>query len=57
MLWYEELLLLFLQAPAGDFKISGAGIEIGDALGQREPAPWLVVEHCEVTFAGRRRKL
>lgn len=36
MLWYEELLLLFFRAPAGDFKISAAGIEIGGGLGQRE---------------------
>jgi peptidoglycan/xylan/chitin deacetylase (PgdA/CDA1 family) len=36
MLWYEELFLLFLRAPAGDFKISAAGIEVGGVLAQRE---------------------
>ena len=36
MLWYEELFLLFLRAPAGDFKISAAGIEVGGILGPRE---------------------
>jgi len=36
MFWYEELLLLILRAPAGDFKISDAGIEVCGALGQGE---------------------
>jgi len=36
MLWYEELLLLFLRARAGHFKISASGIEVGGVLGERE---------------------
>jgi peptidoglycan/xylan/chitin deacetylase (PgdA/CDA1 family) len=36
MLWYEELLLLFLRAPDGNFNIRCAGIEIGGVLGERE---------------------
>jgi peptidoglycan/xylan/chitin deacetylase (PgdA/CDA1 family) len=36
MLWYEEFLLLLLRAPAGDFRISSAGIEISGFLGPRE---------------------
>jgi peptidoglycan/xylan/chitin deacetylase (PgdA/CDA1 family) len=36
MLWYEEFLLLLLRAPAGDFRISSAGIEISGVLGPRE---------------------
>lgn len=36
MLWYEELLLLFLRAGAGRFEISAGGIEISGVLGERE---------------------
>jgi peptidoglycan/xylan/chitin deacetylase (PgdA/CDA1 family) len=36
MLWYEELLLMFLRAPAGNFAISWEGVEIGGVLGERE---------------------
>ena len=36
MLWYEELFLLFLRAPAGHFEISGEGILIQGDLGSRE---------------------
>lgn len=36
MLWYEELLLLFLRARAGSFKIAGDGLEIEGVLGERE---------------------
>lgn len=36
MLWHEELLLLFLRTPAGDFNISSSGIEIGGVFGERE---------------------
>jgi peptidoglycan/xylan/chitin deacetylase (PgdA/CDA1 family) len=36
MLWHEELLLLFLRARAGSFRICGEGIEIGGVLGARE---------------------
>jgi peptidoglycan/xylan/chitin deacetylase (PgdA/CDA1 family) len=40
MLWYEELLLAFMRAPAGNFKISSEtssnAIEISGVLGERE---------------------
>ncbi len=36
MLWYEELQLLYLRAPAGSFKFSYEGIEISGVLGERE---------------------
>lgn len=35
-LWYEELFLLLLRAPAGSFKISLAEIEIGGTLAGRD---------------------
>jgi len=34
-LWYEELFLLFLRAPAGHFEISSAGVRIEGDLGSR----------------------
>jgi len=36
MLWHEELLLLFLRAPAGSFKILSDTTEISGVLGERE---------------------
>lgn len=36
MLWYEELLLLFLRAPKGAFNIVEDKLEIGGVLGERE---------------------
>ncbi len=36
MLWYEELLLLFLRARPGRFEISADGIELSGVLGERE---------------------
>ncbi|MGP0021542.1 MAG: methyltransferase domain-containing protein [Candidatus Sulfotelmatobacter sp.] len=36
MLWYEELFLLFLRAPAGHFEISSEGILIQGQLGSLE---------------------
>jgi len=36
MLWHEELLLMFLRAPAGNFEIEGAGIRLQGTLGSRE---------------------
>jgi peptidoglycan/xylan/chitin deacetylase (PgdA/CDA1 family) len=36
MLWYENLLLMFLRARAGDFAISFDGIEISGTLRHRE---------------------
>jgi peptidoglycan/xylan/chitin deacetylase (PgdA/CDA1 family) len=35
-LWYEELLMLFLRAPAGQFEISCESISLGGELGARE---------------------
>ncbi|MGB6476315.1 MAG: polysaccharide deacetylase family protein [Candidatus Sulfotelmatobacter sp.] len=35
-LWYEELFLLLLRAPAGSFKISCSDVEIGCTLGHRK---------------------
>lgn len=35
-LWYEELFLLLVRAPAGAFEISAEGIAIQSALGSRE---------------------
>jgi peptidoglycan/xylan/chitin deacetylase (PgdA/CDA1 family) len=36
MLWYEALLLAFMRAPAGNFKICSDNLEIGGVLGERE---------------------
>ncbi|MFZ1160043.1 MAG: polysaccharide deacetylase family protein [Candidatus Sulfotelmatobacter sp.] len=36
MLWHEELLLLFLRARAGSFRICREGVEIAGVLGARE---------------------
>jgi len=36
MLWYEDMQLLFLRAPAGNFQLSFEGIEINGTLGKRE---------------------
>lgn len=36
MLWYEELQLLYLRAPAGDFTLSCDSAEISGCLGERE---------------------
>src|SRR5271165_6602583 len=36
MLWYEELFLLFLRAPAGAFEISSEGVLVEGDLGSRE---------------------
>lgn len=36
MLWYENLLLMFLRARGGEFKLSFEGIEISGALRDRE---------------------
>jgi peptidoglycan/xylan/chitin deacetylase (PgdA/CDA1 family) len=35
-LWYEQLFLLFLRAPAGSFNITSAEIEISDTLAGRD---------------------
>lgn len=36
MLWYENLLLAFMRAPAGNFKICSDNIEVSGILGERE---------------------
>jgi len=36
MLWYEELLLLFMRARAGSFEICSDNIEVSGVLGERE---------------------
>jgi peptidoglycan/xylan/chitin deacetylase (PgdA/CDA1 family) len=36
MLWHEELLLLFLRARAGSFRICRDGVEVSGVLGARE---------------------
>jgi peptidoglycan/xylan/chitin deacetylase (PgdA/CDA1 family) len=35
-LWYEDLFLIFLRAPAGNFTIRGRDVEVGGILGTRE---------------------
>lgn len=37
MLWYEKLLLLFLRAREGAFKVASEEIEISGFLGERQP--------------------
>jgi peptidoglycan/xylan/chitin deacetylase (PgdA/CDA1 family) len=36
ILWYQELLLVFLRAPAGKFELLCEGVEIGGLLGETE---------------------
>jgi peptidoglycan/xylan/chitin deacetylase (PgdA/CDA1 family) len=36
MLWYHDLQLLFLRAPAGSFALTGDGIEISGVLAERD---------------------
>ncbi|HYA61773.1 MAG TPA: polysaccharide deacetylase family protein [Candidatus Sulfotelmatobacter sp.] len=58
MLWYEELLLLFLRAPAGEFHITGAGIEADGVLGEREQRRalwWSLVRRLSQIDAERRK--
>jgi len=57
MLWYEELYLLFLRAPSGQFEISGAGIVIsGDLQGrpERRAAWWNSVKRLSQIDADNR---
>jgi peptidoglycan/xylan/chitin deacetylase (PgdA/CDA1 family) len=57
-LWYEELFLLLLRAPAGSFKISSADIEIGGMLAgrdQRRALWWNLVKQLSQCGAGSRK--
>ena len=57
MLWYEELLLLFLRARAGRFAISEDGIEISGVLEEREQRRalwWSAVKRLSQVDAGSR---
>lgn len=64
MLWYEELLLAFMRAPAGNFKISSetpsSNIEIGGVLGEREQRRalwWTVVKRLSQVDAETRERI
>lgn len=57
MLWHEELLLMFLRAPAGNFKIGAADIELEGVLEgveQRRVLWWNVVKRLSQVDAGSR---
>jgi peptidoglycan/xylan/chitin deacetylase (PgdA/CDA1 family) len=57
MLWYEELLLLFLRAQAGGFEISCEGVLIQGELGSREERRaiwWSAVKRLSEVDAGIR---
>jgi peptidoglycan/xylan/chitin deacetylase (PgdA/CDA1 family) len=57
MLWYEELFLLFLRAPAGQFEIAAEAIAIQGELGSREARRavwWNSVKRLSRIDAGRR---
>jgi peptidoglycan/xylan/chitin deacetylase (PgdA/CDA1 family) len=59
MLWYEDLLLLFLRAPAGRFSISVTGVEISGVLGevdQRRRLWWNAVKRLSPVGAQCRQK-
>jgi peptidoglycan/xylan/chitin deacetylase (PgdA/CDA1 family) len=59
MLWYEELLLLFLRARPGRFEISSDGIEISGILGERERRRalwWSAVKRLSQVGAERRER-
>lgn len=57
MLWYEELFLLFLRAPAGPFQIAEAGVVIEGHLrgpGDRRATWWSSVKRLSQIDATRR---
>ena len=57
MLWYEELFLLFLRAPAGNLEISCEGVLIRGELGSREERRaiwWSAVKRLSQVDAGIR---
>ena len=58
MLWYEELFLLFLRAPAGHFEISSEGVLIQGDLGSREQRRavwWNSVKRLSQVDSGKRK--
>jgi peptidoglycan/xylan/chitin deacetylase (PgdA/CDA1 family) len=61
MLWYQELLLVFLRAPAGSFTLSSDGVQIAGVLGEREQrrAVWwgAVQRLSQITAESRERFL
>ncbi len=57
MLWYEELFLLFLHAPAGRFEIASGGVAIEGEFGSREGRRtlwWGAVQRLSKVDAGSR---
>jgi peptidoglycan/xylan/chitin deacetylase (PgdA/CDA1 family) len=57
-LWYEELFLLFLRAPAGAFKVFSADLEINDVLdgrAQRRALWWNSVKRLSQLNAANRK--
>jgi len=59
MLWYEELLLMFLRARAGGFEISSGEIQISGVLGEREQRRavwWSAVKRLSQVDAGSRER-
>jgi peptidoglycan/xylan/chitin deacetylase (PgdA/CDA1 family) len=59
MLWYEELFLLFLRAPAGHFEVSSEGVLIQGELGlrqQRRAIWWSAVKRLSQVDAGIRSR-
>jgi peptidoglycan/xylan/chitin deacetylase (PgdA/CDA1 family) len=60
ILWYEELFLLLLRAPAGSFNISSAELEIGGTLAgrdQRRALWWNSVKQLSQVGAESRKEL
>jgi peptidoglycan/xylan/chitin deacetylase (PgdA/CDA1 family) len=60
MLWYEDLLLLFLRAPAGRFSISAEGMEISaflDNVHQRRREWWNAVKRLSTVDPQTRQKI
>ncbi len=58
MLWYEELFLQFLRAPAGRFEISSEGVLIQGDLGSREQRRalwWSSVKRLSQVDLGKRK--
>ena len=59
MLWYEELLLMFMRAPAGAFKLCSEGVEVEGVLGEREQRRalwWSVVKRLSQLDAASRQR-
>ncbi len=59
MLWYQDLQLLFLRAPAGRFSFACDGIEISEVLaerGQRQALWWSAVKRLSQVDAERRER-